>query len=190
MHYNYTIPISVKVNIMNGLLRDCLVAMGTEVSTAELERSSLHAVQADGDFVDLPAVGAERPVRVALDRIGSIVRSIPKDKFATDPSLLLGLIELAAKFEVFLLKLRELDLPICEIDSKICYRLNEIDALRVLRDIVDTFQSGKPIIESGHNAFSCAHELLMQSGDAARKNKESEAGELRKTALQLIMHFR
>lgn len=175
---------------MNELLRNCLVAMGAEVSTADAERCPLHAVQADGDFINLPAVGAEWSVRIALDRLGSIVCSISKDKFVANPSLLLGLIELAAKFEVFLLKLRELDLPVGEINPEIGNHLNEVDVLRIFSNIVDTFQTGKQVVETGHNIFSCAFEVFKQSGEALQNNQPDQAEKLRELGIGLIMRFR
>jgi hypothetical protein len=158
-------PIPHGKAIMNAILRNVCLALGALEAAGEAEQR-IHSVQADDQLSRLPTHGAERPLRLALDRIGAVIHAIPEDQLISNRDLLLQLFDLGLKFEVFIGKIRKLPLPIDKRKAKVVDSLDQLDVLDLLRDIVKAFEPFNPsadVVNNPHNKFSVAAELLRQA---------------------------
>lgn len=77
---------------MNRLLLECFFALGTDITPGNPDEVGHLGAQGDGCSSILETVGAEGAIRFALDRLGAIVRAVPKDDLIGRRELLLKLL--------------------------------------------------------------------------------------------------
>jgi len=111
--------------------------------------------------VNVHAREAVRAFRVALDSLGEIVHVAAPIDLITEARLAVQLVNLSAKLEVLLAKIKQFSLEAVDSQVEVKDGFKKLRVMQLLRDIVDLFEAGNQGVHVvKHTRASCAVELL------------------------------
>ena len=114
----------------------------------------------DEKALGVHADGAERALGITLDGLAEIVGAVPELDLRTEIPLLLELLDLASKLEVFRALLGDFHLEVDNHHEQVGGGVLHLRVMKLLRDLADVFRGRNHVVNDSHSDAAVGFELL------------------------------